>query len=314
MTTTAAQSPVRQPSLWACCSAFAQAPVGLFRPRRADRNFLQQLSDVGAPPATQTVRVRALRQMPKWVPTAGTVEGTRSPRRIPIALTAFVIEHPRARFVVDPGMCADVGTRVLSQLPAVLRPAVGPPAEAITTAAALAEELDENHVDFALPTHLHWDHICGLLDLPAMPVHIHQPELDWATSGPVAPAGGVRDSLQHRTITTFALDGPPILTFERSHDLFGDGAVQLVDLPGHTPGSIGLLLNTAGGWVLLAGDAAWHSLGVEHIRQKPSYPGVFADEDREASFRTLHRLHAVRDQVRIVPTHDHTASTSLPQS
>lgn len=114
MTTTAAQSPVRQPSLWACCSAFAQAPVGLLRPRRADRNFLQQLSDVGLPPATQNVRVRALRQMPKWVPTAGTVEGTRSPRRIPIALTAFVIEHPRARFVVDPGMCADVGTRVLS--------------------------------------------------------------------------------------------------------------------------------------------------------------------------------------------------------
>lgn len=314
MTTTAVQGPVRQPSLWACCSAFAQAPVGLFRPRRADRNFLQQLSDAGVPSSKQTVRVRTLRQMPKWVPTAAIIEGTRTPRRVPIAMTAFVVEHPRARFVVDPGMCADVSTRVLNQLPAVLRPAVGPPADAITTAAALAEELGEKLVDFALPTHLHWDHICGLLDLPTMPVHVHQPELDWATGGPVAPVGGVRDSLQNRTITTFMLDGPPVLTFERSHDLFGDGAVQLVDLAGHTPGSIGLLLNTAGGWVLLAGDAAWHDLGVQHIRQKPSYPGAFADEDRDASFHTLHRLHAVRDQVRIVPTHDHTASTSLPQS
>lgn len=313
MTTTAVQTPVRQPGLWACCSAFAQVPVGLFRPRRADRHFLNQLRDVGLPSTDQTVRVRTLRQVPKWVPTPGIVEGTRAPRRVPIAMTAFVVEHPRARFVVDPGMCADVGPRVLSQLPAVLRPAVNPPADAVTTAAALAEELGANPVDFALPTHLHWDHICGLLDLPTMPVHVHHPELDWATGGEVAPVGGVRDSLHNRTITTFTLDGPPVLTFERSHDLFGDGAVQLVDLAGHTPGSIGILANTVSGWVLLAGDAAWHGLGVAHIRQKPSYPGMFADENREASFRTLHRLHAVKDQVRIVPTHDHTASTSLSE-
>ncbi|WP_166904903.1 MBL fold metallo-hydrolase [Mycobacterium sp. DL440] len=311
MTTTASQTPVRQPSLWACCSAFAHVPAGLIRPRRPDRNLLNQLNDAGLPSTSQTVTVRTLRQVPKWVPTAGIVEGTRAPWRIPIAMTAFIVEHPRARFVVDPSMCADVGVRVLSQLPAVLRPAVTPPADVVTTAAALAEVLGENRVDFALPTHLHWDHICGLLDLPAMPVHVHHPELEWATSGPVAPVGGVRDSLQDRPITTFTLEGPPVLTFERSHDLFGDGAVQLVDLAGHTPGSIGLLLNTAGGWVLLAGDAAWHDLGVQHIRQKPSYPGAFVDEDRDECFRTLHRLHAVRDRVRIVPTHDHVAAVSL---
>lgn len=311
MTATETHTPVRQPGLWACCSAFAQAPVGLFRPRRADLNFLTQLSDAGLPATTRTVTVRALRQTPKWVPTVGVAEGARTPGRIPIALTAFVVEHPRARFVVDPGLCADVGVRVLSQLPAVLRPAVGPPDGAITTATALTEALGETQVDFALPTHLHWDHVCGLLDLPSMPVHVHSCELEWVTRGPVAPVGGVRESLQHRTVTTYTLDGPPILTFERSHDLFGDGAVQLVDLAGHTPGSIGLLVNTTDGRVLLAGDATWHGLGVEHIRQKPSYPGAFADDDRDASFRTLHRLHAVKDRVRIVPTHDHTAATSL---
>ncbi|WP_051288897.1 MBL fold metallo-hydrolase [Mycobacterium sp. URHD0025] len=311
MTTSTFQTPVRQPSLWACCSAFAQVPTGLVRPRRPDRKLLDRLHDAGLPPSRQTVAVRPLRQVPRWAPTVGVVEGIRTPRRIPIAMTAFVVEHPQARFVVDPGMCADVGARVLSQLPAVLRPAVAPPADAVTTAAALAEELGEKHVDFALPTHLHWDHICGLLDLPAIPVHVHRRELEWATGGPVAPVGGVRDSLHNRTITTFILEGPPVLTFERSHDLFGDGAVQLVDLAGHTPGSIGLLLNTAAGSVLLAGDAAWHDLGVEHIRQKPSYPGAFADEDRDECFHTLHRLHAIRDRVRIVPTHDHTAATSL---
>jgi glyoxylase-like metal-dependent hydrolase (beta-lactamase superfamily II) len=102
-----------------------------------------------------------------------------------------------------------------------------------------------------------------------------------------------------------------VSAFERSHDLFGDRAVLLVDLAGHTPGSVGVLTHTASGWVLLAGDAAWHSLQVAGIRQKSSYPGAFADEDRDACFRSVHRLHAVKDQMRIIPTHDHGASAVL---
>ena len=231
-------APVRQPSLTACCAAFVQAPIGLFRPRPPDHDFLNRLTDAGLPRPQHTVRIRALRQVPKSVPTAGIVEGTRRPRRIPLAMTTFVIEHPYARFIVDPGMCTDVAPRVLSQLPAVLRVAVHPPADAIPTAAALTESLDGQAVDFALPTHLHWDHICGLLDLPNMPLRVHRRELEWVTDGAVAPVGGVRESLRDRPISTFDLDGPPVSTFQRSHDLFGDGAVLLVDLAGHTPGSM----------------------------------------------------------------------------
>jgi glyoxylase-like metal-dependent hydrolase (beta-lactamase superfamily II) len=308
--TTHRRVPVRQPSLRACCSAFAHAPIGLIRPRRPDQTFLDRLPDAGLPSVRQTVTIRALPQLPKWVPTAAIVEGLRSPGRIPLAMTAFVVEHPLSCFVVDPGLCADAERRAISQLPAVLRVAVRPPADAIPTEAALAG-LGGSSVDFALPTHLHWDHICGLLDLPALPVHAHQPELEWISTGPVAPVGGVRESLVDRPVSTFTLDGPPVSTFERSHDLFGDRSVLLVDLAGHTPGSIGVLANTAAGWVLLCGDAAWNSLLINHIRQKPSYPGAFADEDRDQCFQSLHRLHAAKDQMRIVPTHDHIASGLL---
>ena len=96
--------------------------------------------------------------------------------------------------------------------------------------------------------------------------------------------GRVRDSLEGRTTIDYDLDGPPVLTFTRSHDLFGDGSVVLVDLAGHTPGSVGVLLHTSAGPVLLAGDAAWHTYQVEDIRQKSSYPGGLADEDRAEAF------------------------------
>ena len=305
-------SPVRSPSLAACCGAFLGVGVGMLRPRRADARFLASLPDAGLPNATATVSVSPLRQVPRSVPTALIAEGRRQPRRIENALTSFVVTHPSARFVVDPGVCVDVSERAVAQLPSVLRAAVRPGTDVVPTVSALAEQgYAVSHIDFALPTHAHWDHVCGLLDLPGLPVHLHQVEHAWVTTGSVAPVGGVRDSLEGRTTVEYDLDGPPVLTFTRSHDVFGDGSVVVVDLAGHTPGSVGVLLHTASGPVLLAGDAAWHTYQIDDIRQKSSYPGGLADEDRDEAFRTLHRLHAVRDRVTVVPTHDPSAANRL---
>jgi glyoxylase-like metal-dependent hydrolase (beta-lactamase superfamily II) len=216
---------------------------------------------------------------------------------------------------VDPGVCVNVVERAVAQLPAVLRAAVKPSTDVVATVSALAEQgYAAADIDFALPTHAHWDHVCGLLDLPGLPVHLHRTEHDWVLTGSVAPVGGVRDSLEGRTTVDYELDGPPVLTFTRSHDLFGDGSVVVVDLAGHTPGSVGLLLHTSAGHMLLAGDAAWHTYQIDDIRQKSSYPGGLADVDRAEAFRTLHRLHAIKHRVTVVPTHDPRAANRLQDS
>ena len=148
-----------------------------------------------------------------------------------------------------------------------------PAGDVVPTVSALAEQgYTGADIDFALPTYAHWDHACGFLDLPGLPVYLHRTEHDWVTTGSVAPIGGLRDSLDGRTTIDYDLDGPPILTITRSHDLFGDGSVVLVDLAGHTPGSVGVLLHTSAGHVLLAGDAAWHTYQVDDIRQKVELP------------------------------------------
>ncbi|MEV5649889.1 MBL fold metallo-hydrolase [Nocardia sp. NPDC052254] len=303
--------PARKPTLLECCSAAAGSVRGLVAPRRPDARLVATITDAGLPRPQGTVAVRALPQAPRSVPTAVIAEGSLHPLRVDNALTAFVVEHPSARFVVDPGVCHDVGRRAIAELPAVLRAVVRPPADTVATVDSLRAHAPEP-LDFALPTHAHWDHICGLLDLPGLPVHLHRVERQWISSGPVAPVGGVRAALRDRPVAEYELDGPPVLTFTASHDLFGDGTVILVDLTGHTPGSVGVLAHTRRGWVLLAGDAAWHTLQIERIRQKASFPGNFVDQDRDATFRTLHRLHLARTAVTIVPTHDHAAARSLP--
>lgn len=281
------------------------------RPKRLDQRFIRSIVDAGLPDAAATVAVTALPQVPRSVPTPAIVEGVFAPARVDNSLTSFIVSHPDAVFIVDPAVCLNAEERAIAQLPAVLRVAVRPPSDTIPTITALGRLPDTPQLDFALPTHAHWDHVSGLLDLPDLPVHLHRIEHEWVASGPVAPVGGVRDSLRDRPIVQYDLDGPPVLTFTRSHDLFGDNSVLLVDLPGHTPGSIGVLAHTSRGWILIAGDAAWHELQIEKVRQKSSYPGALADEDRDQSFRTLHRLHVARHAVTIIPTHDHRAALRL---
>lgn len=285
---------------------------GLVRPTPPDREYLATLADAGVPPSSAVVTVQALPQVTRWVPTLMVAEGVRTPRRLGLALTAYVVRHPRATVLVDPGICADVRGRAVRELQAPLRAVVTPPVDLVPVRTGLElAGIGVDELDFALPTHLHWDHVAGLLDLPDLPVHLHDAERAWAMDGTPAQVGGVRKALRKRQVREYHLDGPPVLTFSRSHDLFGDGSVVLVDLAGHTPGSIGVLLHTAQGRLLIAGDAVWHTVQLDALRPKPAYPGLLVDDDRRSTLTTMHRLHAVRDRVRILPSHDRDAAVAL---
>ncbi|MGH3350755.1 MAG: MBL fold metallo-hydrolase [Nocardioides sp.] len=309
MTSDPSASP-EQPTPGALIGALSGFGRGLFRPRQPDERLLASITDAGLPRGDRTVTVRALPQVPRTLPAGGIIEGAGLHRRVRNAMTSFVVQHPEATFVVDPAYCRDAPHRALSELPGMLRRLVTPPADTIATVDSL--QAADVRPDFALPTHAHWDHVCGLLDLPDLPVHLRTTERDWILGPGRPPVGGVRPALTDgRPTETYDLDGPPVATFTSSHDLFGDGSVVLVELAGHTPGSVGVLARTTAGWVLIAGDAAWHYDQVDLIRQKPAFPGDLVDEDRDAAFASLHRLHLARHLMRVVPTHDHDASNLL---
>lgn len=291
-----------------CCRAVAGTFGGLIRPRRPAAGQLEAITAAAAPApkATVTVRLRALPQIPRLVPGAVVAEGVRSPQRVRIGLRTFVIDHPQARILLDPAVPLAVRDRALAAMPGVLRRAVMPPADILSTVESIhLAGLDPAGFDLALPTHLHWDHVSGLLDLPNLAAVVHRTEWDWAMGGPPFPAAGVRPAMTGRETTMYELDGPPVLTFERSRDLFGDGSVVLVDLAGHTPGSVGVLLHEESGWVLVAGDAVWHHRQIEHAAHKAAFPGLLVDEDRDATYGSILRLAALAPSVRVIPTHDH---------
>ncbi|MBS1879717.1 MAG: N-acyl homoserine lactonase family protein [Actinobacteria bacterium] len=100
-------------------------------------------------------------------------------------------------------------------------------------------------------SHLHIDHV-GNLDLfPGATALMQQAEYD-AAFGPDA------EELTYIPEAYAALDRNRIQKVAGGHDVFGDGAVVTVPLPGHTPGHQGLLVALPEtGRVLLAGDLAY---------------------------------------------------------
>lgn len=295
-----------------CCSALLATPGRVLRPRPRNGKLLGALVDAGVPHARNTVRLTALRQARNHAPAAVVAERTGRPWRVDLGMTSFLVEHPQARFLIDPSLCQDVHTRVLPELPGPFRVFVAPQRPVLGMADALERVgYRPEDLDFAVPTHLHWDHVAGLAELPGIAIRTSEAERAFALDGPEAPLGVARGPLVDREFRTYDLDGPPVLTFARSHDLFGDGSVVLVDLAGHTPGSVGVLLAVEDGRrVLLAGDAVWHGMQARLLREKAPFPGELVDNDRDTTFTTVHRLHALPSSVEVLASHDDAAATA----
>jgi glyoxylase-like metal-dependent hydrolase (beta-lactamase superfamily II) len=99
-----------------------------------------------------------------------------------------------------------------------------------------------------------------------------------------------------------------VLGFERTLDLFGDGSAVLVSMPGHTPGSTGLLLTLASGQrYLFVGDTVWNADAIAAEAPKSLLGRKLADSDADrtlALVRQLRALSAAEPSLVIVPAHD----------
>ncbi|MCB0155086.1 MAG: MBL fold metallo-hydrolase [Anaerolineae bacterium] len=93
--------------------------------------------------------------------------------------------------------------------------------------------------------------------------------------------------------------------FQQAVDLFADGLLLAVPLPGHAFGQMGLLVRTDAGPFFLAADACWHSRAYRQlIWPHPLAHLILADP---AAFRTtltrLHHLHRQQPGLPIIPSH-----------
>lgn len=102
-------------------------------------------------------------------------------------------------------------------------------------------------IDVVVNSHFHPDH-CGCNEFfGKATVLVHAREIEAANAPGAEAAGYLRADWDHGQ-TTDAVTG--------ERDVFGDGRLVLIPLPGHTPGTMGAKVNLdSGGSFLLASDA-----------------------------------------------------------
>jgi len=139
-------------------------------------------------------------------------------------------------------------------------------------------------------THLHLDHVTGLRDVDArIPVYTGPGEAHARSAMSLVTRRSIDRALEGRPpIREWQFDREVVEGFQGVIDVFGDGSLWALWMPGHTPGSVAFLARTPKGPVLFAGDVCHTSFGWEH--DVP--PGTFT-MDREANAASLGQLRAL---------------------
>jgi glyoxylase-like metal-dependent hydrolase (beta-lactamase superfamily II) len=95
--------------------------------------------------------------------------------------------------------------------------------------------------------------------------------------------------------------------FHDGFDLFGDGSVVIVELPGHAVGQLGAVIRESRGKnYLLAGDACWLKESYQRDIPPPDLVMNLLFDDKKAYVTTLRRIHEFSKAYpgfRIVPGH-----------
>lgn len=168
---------------------------------------------------------------------------------VTIPVPTFLIEHPRGLVLVDTGLApaaADDAHAVYGQLADDAGIEFHPDQRVDAQIEKLGFKVSD--VGHVICSHAHFDHTGGLSLFPHAQLYIGAPDLPYAYWP--YPAGAVffhtADLEATRSFRWNPLTG--------DHDLFGDGSVVVLRMPGHTPGNSSVLVRLANHTFLLTAD------------------------------------------------------------
>ncbi len=166
---------------------------------------------------------------------------------IELPVMSALLRHAQGNVLFDTGCHPQVATDGAGRwgaLAKIMNPAMTADDNVLVGLAGLGLEPDD--IDVVVNSHLHTDH-CGCnAFFPKATFVAHALELDAARTA----SGDMTGYLQSDWQTIRGWD-----EVRAERDLFGDGRIVLIHTPGHTPGSIGCLVQLdRSGRYLLAGD------------------------------------------------------------
>ena len=152
-------------------------------------------------------------------------------------------------------------------------------------------------VTFVGISHNHGDHIGQAADFPQATLLMGAEDFEATKAGPEA-----------RRIAPWASGAAKVEPIRRDHDVFGDGSVTILDMPGHTPGHQALLVRLRSGPVLLSGDQ-YH---LTENRRSGGVPSFNADRSDTLGSHDRFETIARNLKAKVIIQHEQADVAKLP--
>lgn len=223
--------------------------------------------------------------------------GSADPIEIPVP--AWLIRHPDGLVLFDCGMHSDLVAEGEMRDLVSLFFGLGLSDVDLVAAQLKARDVDPASIDFVVLSHLHFDHVGGLAQIPNARLVVQAAE--WSA--------GLDDDLS--AANTFRREdydlGHDLVTPDGEHDLFDDGGVTCLPTPGHTPGHQSLRVRLDSSEIILCADCAYF----ERTLDGGPLPGIGHNHEQQA--QSIADLRVRRDNgARLIPGHDPEVFAGLP--
>lgn len=186
--------------------------------------------------------------------------------RLWLPVSCYLIEHPKGKILVDTGWHREMSPNGTFDVKAQIK-SLGSPLlylvnqGIINKGEAVNEQLNKmgmksSDLDYVIITHLDCDHVNGLKQVAgARNIMVSADEVQCAKKHvAVRYKNKWWDGITLTEYDWNATEGP----VEKSYDLFADGSIMLVNIPGHSDGQIAVKIkNSEGKYVLLFADGGY---------------------------------------------------------
>lgn len=212
-----------------------------------------------------------------YVPVAGKDE------MVDLPVMCFLLRHPQGNVLFDTGCHPTIALQPETRWGGMAKfmvPMHGPSENVVAELLTLG--LAPQDIDVVVNSHLHTDH-CGCNEFFTRATFVvHAAELATAAGPDASKKGYVAADWQHPM---------PIDTIAGQRDVFGDGRIVLVPVPGHTPGSTGALVALErSGTFFLASDAVALADILEHDYQARN------NANQDDALRSMAEIRRIRAQ------------------
>lgn len=234
-------------------------------------------------------------------------------------VNAYLLEHRDGLVLFDTGMdpaivsdpsyiSSSLGRFLLNR---IFRIYIGP--DDCLSRRLNALGFDPADIRTAVISHLHFDHIGGIAEVPQAELLVSEeewrqlsgphPERDWILREHIERPGA-----RWRQIDFSPSDDPLVEIFGGAYDVMGDDSMVLLPTPGHTPGSMSMLVRSeALPPILLVGDLTYEV----DLLMNDQVPGVGDAGQLRASFAKVRALKERLPELVILPAHDPAAAEAI---